>query len=105
MSKNYLIMENFESIINGNQLTLVDFFATWCGPCKSQSAILPELKNEVGEMVKILKIDVDKNSNLASLYGVRSVPTLIIFKGGNVLWRESGVHDVVTLKNIIENLK
>ena len=86
-------MENFESIINGNQLTLVDFFATWCGPCKSQSAILPELKNEVGEMVKILKIDVDKNSNL------------IIFKGGNVLWRESGVHDVATLKNIIENLK
>ena len=52
-----------------------------------------------------VKIDVDKNSNLASLYGVRSVPTLIIFKGGNVLWRESGVHDVATLKHIIENLK
>ena len=61
-------MENFESIIKGNQLTLVDFFATWCGPCKSQSAILPELKNEVGEKVKILKIDVDKNSNMGYAY-------------------------------------
>lgn len=98
-------MENFESIISGNQLTLVDFFATWCGPCKSQLTILPELKKVVGDSVKILKIDVDKNSNLASLYGIRSVPTLMIFKGGKVLWRESGVHDVVILKSVIENLK
>ena len=84
-------MENFESIINGNQLTLVDFFATWCQPCKMMHPILLEAKAELGDAVRIVKVYVDKHEATAARYGIRSVPTLMIFRNGEMLWRQSGV--------------
>ena len=98
-------MDNFNDIINGDKLTLVDFFATWCGPCQMQIPVLTELKKAIGEKATILKIDVDKNEELATLYRVMSVPTLILFKSGEAIWRESGYHDLNTLKTLIEKFK
>ncbi len=83
--------ENFNSIINGNEPVLVDFHATWCGPCKAQAPILKELAPEIKGKARIIKIDVDKNQTLAMNYQVRSVPTLILFKNGQQIWRHSGV--------------
>ncbi len=98
-------MDNFNDIINGDKLTLVDFFATWCGPCQMQIPVLTELKKAIGEKATILKIDVDKNEELATLYRVMSVPTLVLFKSGEAIWRESGYHDLNTLKTLIEKFK
>ena len=98
-------MDNFNDIINGDKLTLVDFFATWCGPCQMQIPVLTELKKAIGEKATILKIDVDKNEELATLYRVMSVPTLVLFKSGEAIWRESGYHDINTLKTLIEKFK
>ena len=98
-------MDNFNDIINGDKLTLVDFFATWCGPCQMQIPVLTELKKAIGEKATILKIDVDKNEELATLYRVMSVPTLVLFKSGEAIWRESGSHDLNTLKTLIEKFK
>ena len=82
---------NFSSIINDEKPVIVDFHALWCGPCKVQSPILKELATELGDRVRVLKIDVDQNQQLAGLYQIRSVPTLIVFKNGQILWRHSGV--------------
>ncbi|MHA7831976.1 MAG: thioredoxin [Flagellimonas sp.] len=82
---------NFANLINNDQLTLVDFSAEWCGPCKMLAPILKQVKDEMGDSLKIVKIDVDKNQNLANTYQVRGVPTLIFFKNGEQLWRKSGV--------------
>ena len=82
---------NFVALINSDQLMLIDFSAEWCGPCKMLAPILKQVKDEMGEDLKIVKIDVDKNQNLANTYQVRGVPTLIFFKNGKQLWRKSGV--------------
>lgn len=94
-------MENFNDIINGQQLTLVDFYATWCGPCKMMHPVLEQLKEDLGELVRILKLDVDKNEDLAMQYRIQSVPTLMLFRGGETLWRQSGAMRLDDLKELI----
>lgn len=94
-------MENFNDIINGNQLTLVDFFATWCGPCKQMHPVLEQLKASEGEKLRIIKLDVDKNEVLASAYRIQSVPTLMLFRNGELLWRQSGAMSLADLKALL----
>ena len=94
-------MENFNDIINGNQLTLVDFFATWCGPCKQMHPVLEQLKASEGENLRIIKLDVDKNEALASAYRIQSVPTLMLFRNGELLWRQSGAMSLADLKALL----
>jgi len=84
-------MSTFNEIINSDTLVLVDFFAEWCGPCKMMSPILKEVAKQVQGKSKIIKIDVDKNQHVANIYQVRGVPTLILFKEGKQIWRQSGV--------------
>lgn len=91
-------MEDFEKMISGVVPTLVDFHATWCGPCKMQGPILEELKKKVGDKANIIKIDIDRNAELANRYRVQSVPTLIIFKNGEIVWRASGLHQAADLE-------
>ncbi len=93
---------NFKDIINSETLVLIDFHADWCGPCKMLAPILKQVKDDLGDGIKILKIDVDKNQNLASQYQVRGVPTLILFKQGKQLWRESGVRQKDEIISIIK---
>lgn len=94
-------MENFNDIINSNQLTLVDFFATWCGPCKQMHPVLEQLKASEGENLRIIKLDVDKNEALASAYRIQSVPTLMLFRNGELLWRQSGAMSLADLKALL----
>jgi|SRR6185369_358140 len=84
-------MSRFTELINDEVPVLVDFFAEWCGPCKMMPPILHEVKDKFREQVRILKIDIDKNPTAAQTYGIRSVPTLIIFRKGKISWRQSGV--------------
>ncbi|MDE5900179.1 MAG: thioredoxin [Muribaculaceae bacterium] len=91
-------MDDFNKLIGGDKPTLVDFHATWCGPCKMQGPVLEKVKESVGDNANILKIDVDQNQALAARYRVRSVPTLIIFKGGEPIWRASGLHQADILE-------
>ena len=94
---------SFSDIIKGGTITLVDFYADWCGPCKVLAPILKDTKETLGEKIKIVKIDVDKNQPLAAQYQVRGVPTLILFKDGKQLWRQSGVLQKDDLVKIINS--
>ena len=95
--------EKFNEIIQSETPVLIDFFADWCGPCKMLAPILKDVKEELGEGVKIIKIDVDKNQQLATQYQVRGVPTMIIFKKGEQKWRQSGVLQKDDLVQIIKS--
>ena len=94
-------MSKFSDIINKDKLVLVDFFAEWCGPCKMMTPILKQVKDNLGNRVSIIKIDVDKNQALAANYQVRGVPTLMLFKNGEQVWRQSGLLQKDDLINII----
>lgn len=96
-------MSNFTDIINSPKPVLIDFFATWCGPCKMLAPILKEVKDELGENISIIKIDVDKNQPLAAHYQVRGVPTMMLFQNGKQLWRQSGVLSKQEIVKIIQN--
>ena len=94
-------MGKFTDIVKSETPTLVDFYATWCGPCKMMHPILDQLKDQMGSKVRILKIDVDKNQDVAEKFKVRGVPTFVLFKNGEILWRQSGVIELGTLKSKI----
>lgn len=96
-------MSKFKELINGDQPILVDFSAEWCGPCKAMAPILKDVKKEMDKKVKIIKVDVDKNPQAAQKFQVRGVPTLILFKKGKLLWRQSGVVPANQLTSIILN--
>ena len=92
-----IIIETFNDEINRGQLVLVDFFATWCQPCKAMHPILDQVKSVLGDRIRIIKVDVDKYGVTASQYRIQSVPTLMLFRNGEVLWRTSGVVDKAEL--------
>jgi thioredoxin 1 len=103
--KNMEANSTFGDIIKGAKPVLVDFFAEWCGPCKMMAPILKEVKDMVGESATIIKIDVDKNPQIAAQYKIQGVPTLMIFKNGESKWRKSGVVPVSELEKIINQNK
>jgi thioredoxin 1 len=96
-------MSKFNELINSEKPVLVDFHAEWCGPCKMMSPILKETKDSLGDEVTIIKVDVDKNPAVAQQYQVQGVPTLILFKKGQIKWRQSGVVPKNTLVSTIRN--
>ena len=91
----------FNDIINGEKPVLVDFYADWCGPCKMMNPILKDLKKSMGDAINIIKVDAEKNADAAIKYNVRGVPTLILFKNGQILWQQSGVVQAKQLEQII----
>lgn len=98
---NQAMAETFKDIISGSTPVLVDFFATWCGPCKMMHPVLEEVAQKEGDKVRIIKIDIDENRRAAAAYQVRSVPTLMIFKDGELKWRDSGARSANDLIQIL----
>ena len=96
-------MSKFREIIQSETPTLVDFYATWCGPCQQMHPILDKLKDKMGSTVRVVKIDVDKNQEVAATFKIRSVPTLLLFKKGEILWRQAGGMDAKGLEQKIKN--
>lgn len=96
-------MGKFKEIVQSETPTLVDFFATWCGPCKAMQPVLDQLKSDLGEKVRIIKIDIDKNQEVAEKFKVKGVPTFVLFKKGEIIWRQSGGMSLQTLKDKIIN--
>ena len=94
----------FNDLLNSEQPVLVDFFAEWCGPCKTMAPILKQVKDQLGDDVKIIKIDTDKNPGIAQQFAIRGVPTLIIFKNKEIKWRQSGVVDASSLISQIKSI-
>tara|TARA_B100001287_G_C22589480_1_gene484894 strand:- start:751 stop:1047 length:297 start_codon:yes stop_codon:yes gene_type:complete len=94
-------MNDFNTIINSDKPTLVDFFATWCGPCKTMSPIVDETKNILGDKAKVLKVNVDNNREVSIKYNIRSIPTMVIFKNGEIVWRKPGV---TSSKDLVEEV-
>lgn len=99
------MMKNFYKIINSDKPVLVDFFAEWCGPCKTMAPILKDVKTQLGDNSTIIKVDIDKNPEAAQAYQVRSVPTLILFKNGKAVWKQSGVVPAAELIRLINQFK
>ncbi len=97
-------MSNFHELINQSKPTLVDFYADWCGPCKMMPPILNTVKTHFGEKINILKVDVDKNQKAATKYGVRSIPTIILFKNGKIAWRKTGVAQSVEINQAVNKV-
>lgn len=91
----------FSELINSSKPVLVDFYAEWCGPCKGMKPVLEELKSKVGSTASIIKIDVDKNQQLAAVYKIRSVPTLMLFKNGRIVWQQAGTATLNQLTQLI----
>ena len=94
-------METFNDVISEDRLVLVDFFATWCQPCKMMHLVLEQLKDTLGDKVRIIKVDVDKYGQTAAQYGIQAVPTLMLFRNGQTLWRQSGMMSRVDLLAVI----
>jgi len=97
--------QNFRKLTSGDIPVLVDFYADWCGPCIMLAPILKQVKEELGDTIKIVKIDVDKNQSIASKYQVRGVPTMLLFKDSKQLWRQSGVLPKNEIINIVESYR
>lgn len=95
-------MSKFKDAVSSETPTLVDFYATWCSPCQTMMPVLEQLKNKMGSNIRILKIDVDKNQEVAEKFKVRGVPTFVLFKSGEILWRQSGGMDINTLEKKIK---
>ena len=96
--------QSFKDIISGDTPVVVDFFAEWCGPCKMMARILKDFASQMGDRVRVLKIDVDKNPAAAQAYRIQSVPTLVVFQKGEVVWRQSGVVQKKQLEHVVNQL-